>query len=376
MEFSNLINSFYNYYIEEKKNIKWEPLGLITPVFPHTFNPSAGHTQTVELLQSFPQKQPSRFRAFFIERCFRDVDMRKVGLSPFYLSFFEMPEDFYFWDSLLKETIIEDFLNFMNKRLNVNLDKLLFSTFKGGKTYGYDFQKDIESIRSLNKLGISESHIIKSSSNFVIPSAENDFGCPRIEIYYDRGDKYKNYYRFLEIGTIEFITHTLKRINGRLRLIPLKEDSNPVLGIVAYGLERLNMALEGKETIYDIDILNFLKEIIQRYLPNKNYSLIYEKEINIIVDHIRAATFIIAEGQLPDSSRRGGILKRVLRAVFENAIFLEILNWEMFQEMIKTIVEIYKKRLPHLENSEGIILETTQNKFKLIEKDFREKKYE
>jgi alanyl-tRNA synthetase len=84
------------------------------------------------------------------------------------------------------------------------------------------------------------------------------------------------------------------------------------------GLERLAMTMQGVDNIYDTDLLKGVMEIIKN--SSKNWEL---QSARIIADHLRAATFMIADGVIPSNTDRGYVLRKLIRrAIFKMKVLM------------------------------------------------------
>lgn len=322
---------------------------LISPAFPSTFNPSAAHCQVMELIgQKCPLEKPRKF--FVVEQCFRHVDIDKVGRSH-HSSSFQMAAYVFgaAFASLSKKEIIETGYNYLVKELGLDSNKLLITTFGGGKVKNQFFESDEDSFRVWKELGILQNKLLPVAGprNFIYLQREGDAAGPRSEIYYDRGEKY-DVDRYVEIASIIFETHRFSK--GQLAF------SNNVVAGGAFGVERLLMVLNGFRTIYETDIFTSLVSTVENFVANRTLLDLFRYEIYTIVDFLKSAVLIINAGQLPDNSKRGEILKKLIRVMVKNVMFLGIESGKIYEDLVNKTVELYKRQYPSLEEKREYIL--------------------
>ena len=116
----------------------------------------------------------------------------------------------------------------------------------------------------------------------------------------------KGHHLVIEIWNLVFIQYN-RKANGELAALPQKHVDTGM------GLERLCMALQGKQSNYDTDVFtNIISQISK--LCGKKYDESPQTGIamRVIADHIRAISFSIADGQLPSNVKAGYVIRRIL----------------------------------------------------------------
>ena len=326
-----------------------KPTGLISPVFKGTFNPSAAHGQVMAMIgQDTAIKEPRKF--FVVEKCFRHVDLDKVGRSH-HSAFFQMSA-YVFGASvaqLSKKQIIEEAYNFLIQELNFDPKRFLVTIFGGGKVKNKEFEPDNESFEVWKNLGISENRLIMvpGENNFVYLQREGDASGPRCEIYYNRGESYSEN-RYVEIGSVIFETFYFSK--GQLR------DSKNVVTGGAFGIERLAMVSNNLHSIYEVDTFAPLADIVKNHIADKKITVLFSGELYTLVDFLRSIVFIINAGQLPDKSKTGGILKKLIRVMASKVRFFGIEDKKVYEELVDKTIELYKEQYPDLKNKRQNIL--------------------
>ncbi|MCQ9204729.1 MAG: alanine--tRNA ligase [Omnitrophica bacterium] len=260
-------------------------------------------------------------RAVSCQKCLRTGDLERVGKTDYHHTFFEMLGNFSFGDYFKKEAI-EFAWEFVTKEVNISKENLWVSVYKDDKQ-AYSVWK--------NCIGVPEKKIVKlgEESNYWpanAPSQGPNGVCgPCSEIFVDRGKTIGcgkkscnpdcSCGRFVEIWNLVFTQ--FNRV-GKNKLEPLPQKNIDT----GMGLERMAAVLQGKESNFEIDILQPAVELVQKILKvnqldKKNKSLIY-----LIVDHSRAATFAISDGIYPSNEGRGYVIRKIIRKALCNAYLL------------------------------------------------------
>jgi len=254
-------------------------------------------------------------RAASSQKCLRTADLVNVGKSPTHHTFFEMLGNFSFGD-YFKEEAIQWAWEFVREVLKLPEEKLWVSVHN----------KDGEAYRIwLKNIGVPKEKIVKlgDNDNFWPANApkEGPNGpCgPCSEIFYDWGKEFGcgkpdcspacDCKRFFEIWNLVF-TQFDRRPDGALLALPTKNIDTGM------GLERITSVVENVRTNYQTDlfvpILQSLKELLkrQRLSPDNDW---LNSQANAVADHIRAATFAIADGVVPSNEARGYVIRKLIR---------------------------------------------------------------
>lgn len=309
------------------------------------------------------------------QKCVRTSDIESVG-DQTHLTFFEMLGNFSFGDYFKKETI-EMALDFLTKRCSLNIENLWVTVFNGEKL----LIPDKESKKIWENLGIPKSRIcgFGKDYNFWGPTGNSGPCGPTTEIYFDltgkpckKGERCApncDCGRFLEIWNLVFNEYYQDE-NKTLTLLKTKGVDTGM------GLERIVMVIQKKNSIFETDLFSAIIESIKKNsLISKNNFGHHLQATRIIADHLKASSFLIAEGILPSKSDKGYILRRLLRRSVRYAKIIG-LNEKGWHDVIQNIIEIYKKNYPELEENSKKIFETIfeeREKFeKTIQKGLKE----
>lgn len=306
-------------------------------------------------------KEPPSKRITNFQKCFRTVDIEKVGTNARTLTFFEMLGNWSIGD-YWKEEAISLAWELLTKIYHLDKERLWVSVFKGEN----EIPRDTESIEAWMKVGVERERIVElgMEDNFWIGGPTGPCG-PCTEIYVDLGKEVGcqrpeckpgcDCDRFLEIWNLVFMEY-FKDEKGNLSKLPLKNVDTGA------GLERLALVLQKKLSVFETDLLF----PIFSQIPGDNI-----KAKRIITDHIRGATFLISEGVLPSNVERGYVLRRILRRAIRYGRLLK-LSQNFLIPLSKTVIELYKDTYPELKSKESEILTVIQQEEEKFEKTLDE----
>jgi alanyl-tRNA synthetase len=272
---------------------------LIPEHDPSVLFTTAGMHPLVPYLLGEPH--PAGRRLANIQKCLRTNDIMEVGDAK-HLTFFEMLGNWSLGDYWKPEAIRLSY-TFLTERLGLDPERLSVTCFAGDS----DAPRDQEAAEIWRSFGIPEQRI------FFLPKSDNWWGpagatgpCgPDSEIFYDMQPDQPpgepNQSRYWEVGNNVFLQYD-KQNDGRY--LPLSQH-NVDLGM---GLDRLLPIVEGVPSIYDTDLFVPIVEAI-RSLATRHEPF----AIRVIADHIRASTFILAEGVMPGNIDQPYIVRRLIR---------------------------------------------------------------
>jgi len=354
-------SSFLNYFTKNSHQIV-ESSNLVPKNDPTLMFTNSGMVQFKNVFTGLEKK--SYKRATTSQKCVRaggkHNDLENVGYTPRHHTFFEMLGNFSFGD-YFKEKAIFLAWQLLTKEFQLPKEKLCVTVYS----------EDDESFNLWKKIaGLSENKIIRISTadNFWSMGDVGPCG-PCSEIFYDHGEKLKggppgsvdqDGDRFIEIWNLVFMQYEQISKNKRINLPKPSVDTG-------MGLERMSAVLQGTHDNYNIDhfksIINASSEITK--------SLINEKTIashRVIADHLRASSFLIAEGILPSNEGRGYVLRRIMRRGMRHAHTLgskEPVFYKLFDVLLNEMSQSY----PELNTGKDLIVETLKNeeeKFSLL----------
>jgi alanyl-tRNA synthetase len=302
-------------------------------------------------------------RAATSQKCVRaggkHNDLENVGYTARHHTFFEMLGNFSFGD-YFKDRAIELAWNLVTKEFGLPRDRLLVTVFA----------EDDEAAAHWKKIaGLPDEKIVRipTSDNFWQMGDTGPCG-PCSEIFFDHGPKIPggppgsadaDGDRFIEIWNLVFMQFE--------QLEPGKRQPLPKPSIdTGMGLERITAVMQGKHDNYDIDLMRALilaSAEASRIDPDGPHAVSHR----VIADHLRASSFLIADGVLPAKEGRGYVLRRIMRRAMRHAHILgctEPLMWRLVPALIRQMGGAY----PELGRAQALITET----LKLEETSFKQ----
>lgn len=243
-------------------------------------------------------------------------DLEEVGMDTYHHTMFEMLGNWSFGDYFKKEAI-EWAWELLTEHYRLSKDRLYATIFEGDASENLDM--DDEARQGWGRF-LPDDRILNGSKkdNFWEMGAAGPCGpCselhidlrPAEEIAQVPGRELVNsdHPQVVEIWNLVFIQY-LRLTNGSLEPLPQKHIDTGM------GLERLTMAIQGKQSNYDTDIFQPLIHWVARqakvhYKDDEKTDI----AIRVIVDHLRAIAFAMADGQLPSNNKAGYVIRRILR---------------------------------------------------------------
>ncbi len=292
-------------------------------------------------------------RATTSQKCVRaggkHNDLENVGYTARHHTFFEMLGNFSFGD-YFKENAIEFAWNLITKEYGLPKDKLLVTVY----------HTDDEAAGYWKKIsGLSDDRIIRipTSDNFWAMGETGPCG-PCTEIFYDHGADIpggppgsadQDGDRFIEIWNLVFMQYEQQTRETR---VPLPRPSIDT----GMGLERLAAVLQHKHNNYDIDLFRALIEAVAHETgvdPDGPQAASHK----VIADHLRATSFLIADGVLPSNEGRGYVLRRIMRRAMRHAHILGARD-PIVYKLVPTLVKEMGDAYPELGRAQPLIAET------------------
>ena len=292
-------------------------------------------------------------RATTSQKCVRaggkHNDLENVGYTARHHTFFEMLGNFSFGD-YFKERAIELAWNLVTKEYGLKKDRLLVTVYS----------EDDDAAAYWKKIaGLPDDRIIRiaTSDNFWAMGDTGPCG-PCSEIFYDHGPQVAggppgsadaDGDRFIEIWNLVFMQFEQQAPDKR---VPLPKPSIDT----GMGLERITAILQGKHDNYDIDLLRHLIEVSAE-LSHQPADGPHAASHRVIADHIRASSFLIADGVLPSNEGRGYVLRRIMRRAMRHAHILGCKDPLMYR-IVPTLVREMGQAFPELTRAQPLITET------------------
>ena len=301
-------------------------------------------------------------RATSSQKCVRaggkHNDLDNVGYTARHHTFFEMLGNFSFGD-YFKERAIELAWNLITKEFALPKDKLLVTVYAD----------DDEAHRLWKKIaGFSDDRIIRigTSDNFWQMGDTGPCG-PCSEIFIDQGPALQggppgspdeDGDRFLEFWNLVFMQYEQVAPGDRNPLPRPSIDTG-------MGLERIAAILQGVHSNYDTDLFRSLIEAVSHAI-GRGPTAENRASYRVIADHLRASSFLVADGVLPSNEGRGYVLRRIMRRAMRHAELLgskDPLMWKLVPVLVREMGQAF----PELVRAQPLITET----LKLEETRFR-----
>jgi len=329
---------------------------------------NSGMTQFKDYFLGY--KEPKSSRIADTQKCLRvsgkHNDLDDVGRDTYHHTMFEMLGNWSFGDYFKKEAITWAW-ELLTEVYGIPKENLYVTIFEGDEKE--NLERDTEAY-DLWKQFISEDRIINGNKkdNFWEMGASGPCG-PCSEIHVDLRtpeEKAKvlglelvnnDHPQVVEIWNLVFMQFN-RKADGSLENLPAKHIDTGM------GFERLCMALQHKESNYDTDVFTPLIAKVEE-LSGKKYTGILTDEkdiaIRVVVDHIRAVSFAIADGQLPSNGGAGYVIRRILRRGISYAYrFLDRKEPFLF-ELVAVLQNQMGAFFPELEKQGNLVTEVIKS---------------
>jgi alanyl-tRNA synthetase len=376
------IREAYLLYFQKKKHQIISSASLIPENDSTTLFTGSGMQPMVPYLLG--EKHPLGTRIADSQKCFRTQDIEEVGDNS-HTTFFEMLGNWSLGDYFKKEQIPWIF-EFLTKELGLDANRLYVTVFRGNREF--DIERDTESVEIWKKIysevgidanvvdfaeqnGMQDGRIFYydetknwwSRSGIPVNMPHGEPGGPDSEMFWDLGEEFgfheKSEFRhqpchvncdcgrFIEIGNNVFMEYQ-KTETG---FIPLPHKNVDFGG----GLERIAVAINGDPDIFRISsFASALKHLelqsAKIYGENKKET----KGFRVVLDHLRAATFLIGDGVIPSNKDQGYFVRRLIRRAIRFAKHLGV-HKGFTAEIAFLFIDEYVETYPILEEKREYI---------------------
>jgi alanyl-tRNA synthetase len=292
-------------------------------------------------------------RATTAQKCVRaggkHNDLDNVGYTARHHTFFEMLGNFSFGD-YFKDMAIHHAWTLLTRDFSIPQEKLCVTVY---------FEDDEASALWKKIAGLPESRIIRipTSDNFWRMGDTGPCG-PCSEIFYDHGDRIPggppgspdaDGDRFIEIWNLVFMQFEEGPPGTR---VPLPRPSIDT----GMGLERFAAILQGKHDNYDTDTLRALI-LASAEATGQDPDGPHRTSHRVVADHLRATSFLIADGVLPSNEGRGYVLRRIMRRAMRHAHMMGATDPVMYR-LVPALVRQMGNAYPELVRAEALVTET------------------
>ena len=347
----NQIRETFLKYFEKNDHKIIESSNLVPNNDPTLMFTNSGMVQFKNVFTGLEKKNYQR--ATTSQKCVRaggkHNDLENVGYTPRHHTFFEMLGNFSFGD-YFKEKAIHYAWELITKDFGIDKNRLYVTVF----------HKDEEAFNFWKKIaGLSDDRIIRisTSDNFWSMGEIGPCG-PCSEIFYDHGEHLKGGLpgtkdedgdRFIEIWNLVFMQYEQLTKDKRIELPKPSVDTG-------MGLERMSALLQGTHDNYETDhfkkLIQSTSDIVKKKPKQSNLS-----SFRVIADHLRASSFLIAEGVLPSNEGRGYVLRRIMRRGMRHSHLLGAKE-PVFYNLFETLKDEMSGNYPELKRAESLIKET------------------
>lgn len=322
--------------------------------------------------------EPKSKRIADTQKCLRvsgkHNDLEDVGFDTYHHTMFEMLGNWSFGDYFKKEAIAWAW-EFLTEVLKLDKDRLYVSVFEGNPAEKVPFDQEAF---DLWKQYVAEDRIIlgNKKDNFWEMGDQGPCG-PCSEIHIDlRSDAERaqisgrdlvnaDHPQVVEIWNNVFMEFN-RKADGSLEKLPAQHVDTGM------GFERLCMAMQGKTSNYDTDVFTPLIEKVEqitglKYTPNpvgtgSDLSLQVDEEqnkiniaIRVIVDHIRAVAFAIADGQLPSNTGAGYVIRRILRRAIRYGFTFLNTKEPFIYELVAVLANQMGEFFPEIKSQQNLV---------------------
>ncbi len=293
-------------------------------------------------------------RAVTVQKCVRaggkHNDLENVGYTRRHHTFFEMLGNFSFGDYFKTDAIFYGW-DYLTKTVGLPKDRLWVTVFR----------EDDEAFKLWEKIGVPASRIVRcdEKDNFWQMADTGPCG-PCSEIHFDQGPSVPGGAapngegdRVIEIWNLVFMQFE-RDAGGTLNPLPKPSIDTGM------GLERLAAVAQGVHSNYDSDLFTPLLAAIGKRAGHRYGERdTADRSMRVVADHLRAITFMIADGILPSNEGRGYVLRRILRRAARHGRLLGVAE-SFMGGLTDVVVEQMGKAYPELKQAEATVAGITQ----------------
>ena len=313
------------------------PSASLVPADPTLLFTSAGMVQFKDVF--WGKVVPAHPRVTTCQKCFRTTDIERVGTTAYHHTFFEMLGNFSFGD-YFKAEVIEMAWRFLTQEVGLSKDRLWVTVY----------EDDADAAKLWHKIArMDEGRIVKlgKEHNWWGPVGDRGPCGPDTEIFWDWGPEYGcgsecpgpscDCDRFSEIWNLVFMEYDAQP-DGTMTPLARKNIDTGM------GLERMTAVIEGVHSNFDTNLFRPIIEMVERLsdipLPSDQIPV----HRNIIADHIRGVTLLIADGVLAGNERQGYVLRRLIRRIIGYSDHLHIspgASPRLVDAVVQTLGNVY-----------------------------------
>ncbi len=345
MDSAAIRRAFLDYFAQQGHQVV--PSSSLVPAQdPTLLFTNAGMVQFKDVFLGTEQR--SYQRATSVQRCVRaggkHNDLENVGFTARHHTFFEMLGNFSFGDYFKKDAIRMAW-TFLTEVLQIPKEKLWVTVF----------EQDLESEKIwVEEMKVDPNRVTRcgASDNFWAMGDTGPCG-PCTEIYYDHGPSVAGGPpgspdmegdRYVEIWNVVFMQFN-RDPSGQMHPLPKPSVDTGM------GLERIAAVMQGVCSNYDTDIFVHLKNAIAKLLSAIDTN---SPSVQVIADHIRSCTFLLADGVIPSNEGRGYVLRRIIRRAIRHGHKLGLPSPFMSQ-LVPAVIEMMGDAYPYLKEQKNLV---------------------
>lgn len=345
----NDIRKTYTEFFQQRGHTLVKSSSLVPQNDPTLLFTNAGMNQFKDVFTGKEKREYTR--ATTAQKCVRaggkHNDLDNVGYTTRHHTFFEMLGNFSFGD-YFKEQAITYAWEFLSKVLKLDKDRLYFTVYP----------EDTEARELWKKIAnVPDSRVLDIKDNIWAMGDVGPCGFDT-EMFYDKGPEVagglpgtpdEDGDRYIEIWNNVFMQYETLPSGEKVEL----KNKNIDTGM---GLERIASVLQGVDDNFKIDLfqnlMKYEEEVLGVKRTNENIS-----SFKVIADHIRATSFLIADGVLPSNEGRGYVLRRIMRRALRHINMLGVKE-PAFYKMFDNVKEQMADTYPELIEAEALIKQT------------------
>ena len=300
--------------------------------------------------------EPPRRRVCTCQKCIRTGDIENIGKTARHGTYFEMLGNFSFGDYFKRESLRWSW-EFLTSPEWVGLEP--------ERMYPTVYENDDEAWDIWTKeIGVPEERMTRlgKKDNFWEHGAGPCGPCS--EIHYDRGEKYGcgkpgcrpgcDCDRFMEVWNNVFSQFDNDGQGNYTELVQKNIDTG-------MGLERLAVVCQDVNSLFDVDtVMNITNHVTALTGASYGQSFKTDVSLRVITDHIRASTFMIADGVQPTNEGRGYVLRRLLRRAARHGKLLGV-NKPFLYEVVETVIKENESHYTYLRERAAHIIRVVKN---------------
>lgn len=364
------IRTKFSTFWQGKNHREVPPIPLVPENDPTTLFTGSGMQQLVPYLLG--EKHPLGTRLYNIQRSFRAQDIDDIGDNR-HTTFFEMMGNWSLGDYFKAEQI-PWILTFFVEELGFDPEKIFVTVYEGQP----GVPRDRESVKiwqqafekyQLNAAENERLFFYGKENWWSRGNAVGEPGGPDSEMFYFLGDIHKpefgkKCHPNCDCGSyVEFCNNVFMQYEMTAKGWQPLKNKNVDMGA---GIERIAAIVQGKNNIFETDLFYPVIRITEK-LSGKKYGEDTKSDYSfrVLVDHLRAAVFLIGDGVVPANTEQGYVLRRLIRRAIRYARYLD-LKPGFSQDLATAVVGIFGEAYPYLSKNRQLIfthLETEEKKF-------------